>query len=250
MRVRRKPVAMPEREAELCERFAAAAREQGWDVFPEVAGWDLVLVFRGAPRERRHYEPRCDARPGDQLALEAKMRASVDALAQAHQRSRWQGPDFRGVLVPEASRDFRYLAGELRLHTFDLSFCGPWKRKRAPTQDRRLLSVSEAMRWDRDRRLWLPPIPLQGPGGQPSPRRLTRWRIAALRLCVLLRSRGWLTSEDFRREKISIATWRDRWIRADHAGPREGKLVRYLAVPDVALPDAGYEAERDALSAA
>lgn len=246
MRIRRKPLAMPEREAELCERFAAAARDQGWDVFPEVAGWDVVLVWN---RPAIYQGPA----PGDQLALEAKMRAGVDALAQAHQRSRWSGPDFRGVLVPDATRDFRHVARELRLHVFDLRHCGPWKpaeRKHRSwdrwERSRTKLEVQGDLRWNRDRRLWLPPVPLQGAGGAPSPRQLTRWRVGALRLCALLRSRGWITSEDFKREKINPSRWPAvGWLVGEG---KIGKLTRYVPGP-APLPDVGYEAERDALAA-
>lgn len=235
---------MPEREADLCERFAEAARGQGWSVFPEVGGWDLVLVWARASIYQGPQE-------GDQLGIEAKLRPGVEALAQTHQRSRWKGPDFRGVLVPEASRDFAYLAAQLRLHTFDLKHCGTWEPKKRPRYDRwqrsRVdIAVVDSMRWERDRRLWLPPVPLAGPGGQPCPRQLTRWRIGALKLCVLLRARGFLTTEDFKREKVDPSRWpRVGWLVADG---KIGRLTRYVAGP-APLPDVGYEVERDALAA-
>lgn len=246
MRIRRKPVEvepMPEREAELCEKFAEAAREQGWIVYPETAGWDLVLVWGREGTE--------GLATGDQLGIEAKLRPSVEVLAQAHGRGTWQGPDFRGVLVPDASPTFTYIASCLNLHTFDLRSCldfvpkhghdryGRWRRRRLG------LSVDQNRRWKPDRRLWLPPVPLAGAGGAPSPRQLSKWRVGALRLCLLLRSRGYLTAEDFRREKISPSRWPAcGWLVADG---KIGRLTRYIAGPKP-LPDVGYEVERDALA--
>lgn len=237
-RRRREP--MPAREAELCERFAAAARHQGWEPYPEVGGWDLVLVWRG--------EPTRFLRTGDQIGVEAKLRAGVEVLAQVLQRGRYQGPDFRAVLVPKASKDFRFLARELRVPIYDLRDCAI--RRRASWGDWPVIQPADGLRWEPKRRLWLPPVPLQAPGGQPAPRRLTSWRVAALRLCTLIRDRGFLTSADFTREKIAISTWRDRWIKPDYAAPREGRLLRYVPIPGRGLPDAGYEAERDALATA
>ena len=88
-------------EAELCAMFRSAAEADGWIVYPEVDGWDLVLVWSGdAPVP----EGGTGVKKGDQVAVEAKLRANVGAIQQAVTRStyRYRGqPDFRAVLAPK-----------------------------------------------------------------------------------------------------------------------------------------------------
>ncbi|MGD9676434.1 MAG: hypothetical protein AB7V19_07100, partial [Candidatus Bipolaricaulia bacterium] len=219
--------------------------DQGWTVFPETDGWDLVLVWR---RPSVFDGPQED----DQFGIEAKLRASVDVLAQTHLRGRRsRGPDFRGVLVPHASGPFDYLASQLKIHSFSLKHCGPWKETSRygttwsnPRVD---LHTVPRYRWDRRSRLWLPPVPLAGSGGSPSPRQLTKWRVGALKLCALIRARGYLTTEDFKEAKISPSRWPVQgWVVPDG---KIGRLTRYVIGPSP-LPDTGYEVERDALYAA
>lgn len=57
-------------EAELCTRFSDAAREDGWTVYPETSGWDLLLVDDD----------------GVQVGIDAKARASFEVLMQCLDR--------------------------------------------------------------------------------------------------------------------------------------------------------------------
>lgn len=235
------------KESELCARFRDAAEADGWTVYPEVGGWDLVLVWSGdAPVP----EGATAVQPGDQIAVEAKTRANVEALHQAATRSRYRrggSPDFRAVLVPKASRTFQDVAAMLRVGTFTLRHCGPWTYRNGWERERKIVAAPRH-RHDRDgKRLWLPPIVSDGPAGEPSPRALTPWRVKALRLVARAREQGHLTTEDFQALKISPTIWtQTRWIVPNG---RIGRRTRYTLNEDhPSFPSKGWEAELVQLS--
>jgi len=199
-------------EGELCDRFSIIARANGWQVFPEVGGWDLLLVGNKI-----------------QIGIEAKMRCNIRVLVQAMRRSlSYRYPDYRAVLVPKASSDLVYICKHLRILVFDLN-----------TRVIRLIS-----HYDLKSKypLVLPAVPLQSGGGRPAPRSLTTWRQNALRLCYLLRAQGYVTGKDFNALGLNRQNWIRRWV--DRSG-RVGRHARYVARPGAELPDSGYERERD-----
>lgn len=185
-------------EAELCEAFAAAARLQGWTVYPETCGWDLLLV----------------AADGLQVGVQAKLRGNVEVIAQAvapvafarlygsNSRNPGQGPDHVAALVPLATREFRDVCAECGVLVFAAweGYDHDERRRKvcidAPRPDEKYLRARRRVfpggRHD------LPEFVPDVPAGVPSPVRLTEWKVKAIRLCALLRSRGWLTSADFK----------------------------------------------------
>jgi len=82
-------------EAALCADFSVAAAAQGWTIYPETSGWDLLLV-----------------KGGTQIGVQAKLRPNLKVLAQAAQPLQWGrcGPDFLSVLVPDCEGEFRAVA--------------------------------------------------------------------------------------------------------------------------------------------
>lgn len=246
------------KEAELCALFRIAAEEDGWIVYPEVAGWDMVLVWSGeAP-----IPIGATAIPaGTQVGVEAKMRANVEVLAQVMDRLRFTArPDAAAILVPKAGSAFVNVAGSIGAGVYTLHHCGPytlprsggWERDRkivaAPVPSRRYVPQAASKRSP----LWLPPVVSQGAAGVPSPSPLTKWRVAALRVCNLLRSRGWVTAADFRAEGVNPQIWKERrWIRPAGKIVPEGAtraVTRYVVGDGSQLPDAGFEAEARALA--
>lgn len=199
-------------EGELCDRFSTIARANGWRVFPEVGGWDLLLVCNKT-----------------QIGIEAKMQCNIRVLVQAMRRSlSYRYPDYRAVLVPKASFDLIDLCRHLKILVFDLN-----------TRVIRVIS-----RYDLKSKypLVLPAVPLQSGGGRPAPRSLTTWRQNALRLCHLLRAQGYVTGKDFNALGLNRQNWIKKWVdRSGHVGGH----ARYVARSGVELPDAGYERERD-----
>jgi len=257
-------------EAELCALFAEAARQDGWTVYPEVNDWDLVLVWNnpdGRPKAALQRYGRSDlgfaVRQGDIIAIEAKSRATTAALMQAHKRQMppattartRKGPDFKAVLVPKAPKGFKYVAGEMELGVFTShnyeeqkpggrrwKWTDPW---RVPIEPAFQLRLTE--RWAG--KMWLPPVVPENDAGVPSPTSLTPWRVKALKICALLRTRGGVTSADFNEIGISITRWRNngRYSWLVDSGERDGNRYIYVLpdeLPDD-FPDIGWEAERD-----
>lgn len=232
-------------ESELCALFKKAAQLDGWAVYPEVSEWDLVLIWTGeAPIPMNATV----INPGDQVAVEAKMRANVQALRQAVTRStsrRGGSPDFRAVLAPKVGSDFQDVAAMLGIGTFDLKYCQPWNHGRFRSERERKTISAPRKRFERSGgRLWLPPVIPTGEGGMSSPSPLTKWRVQALKMMTHLRSVEFVTSTDFKQLGINMQIWREqRWIVQDG---RKGRYSRYRLNPDHPnLPDKGWEAERD-----
>ena len=226
-----------ERESELCEAFMKLARAGGWTPYPECAEWDVLLV--GAD--------------GTQIGVEAKLRCNVTVLAQICNRLRYgtRGPDYVAALVPSTSTDFRTVAHELRVGVFSLdsreNLVAGIRRSRAWSRsgDALLDELHDFKRAFKEREK-LPPIVVDRPAGMPSPSPLTDWRVRALKLCALLRSRGHVTRADFKALGIDPKRWidRGRWLEA---GAERGQYVGNFDAPD--FPDRGWEAERDAIAA-
>lgn len=236
----------PKTEAELCDALAVAARRDGWDVYPEVCGWDLLLVWNGTAKvERWEHAPAVE--PGYQIAVEAKLRGNCDVLEEAVSRASYHGPDEVAVFVPKAGRGFRELASRFGLRVLTLESCkgGDWGRIRASRYAERPRAYFPRAK---GKRLPLPAVPLQSSGGQPAPRTMSKWRVGALRICIALRARGYVTGADFRAQSISSGRWiAARWLTRDGS---DGRFARYIAGPRLTEtgPEVGYEAERDALA--
>jgi hypothetical protein len=232
-----------ERESDLCARFRTAAEADGWVVYPEVSGWDLVLVWPGVSPV-----PDGEVGPvsGDQVGVHAKLRANADVLWQALTAARdRRRPDYATVLVRVAGEAFRRVASELGLGVYTDRHCGPWSSRRCAVRPRKRV-VAPATRIRDGDRLWLPPVVSDAPAGVPSPSALTPWRVQALRLCGRLRERGYVTRRDFSELGISPTTWLadGRWLVRDGS---VGSLARYVAAPGRDLPDRGFKAELEAI---
>lgn len=209
-------------EGELCDHFTLVAKASGWQVFPEVRGWDLVL-FDGQR----------------QVGVEAKLKNNIAMIAQVMNRTRIARggkqyspfPDFRSVLVPKSSADLRDVCYYLNIVVF--------------TADTRLISLNPLFDLQTRIRLKLPSVPLQSGGGRPCPRTLSPWREKSLRLCIKLRRDGFVTGHDFKELGLHRQNWVRSWlIRSGTAG----KYARYVRRPGIQLPDMGYELERDLIA--
>ncbi len=240
-------------EAELCDAFAARARATGWEVYPEVSGWDLLLVWTGdapIPSPACAYDHMSVSfyskvyaitqdwdgtlKPGDQLGLQAKLHPNLQVLSQgiSDLEAKWKGPDFRGVLVPHTNPEFNLIASQLGLRVY-------------VENTERDVILPPLVRWRTGGKVWVPPVVPTWSGGLPGPRTLSKWRVGALRLCARLRAGSELSKDDFKAAGIEHRTWVSRgWV----TGSRVGKDYRYRLGRNTDLPDAGYEAERDLLA--
>ena len=234
-------------EAALCADFAATARERGWTVYPETAGWDLLLVDPGS---------------GAQLGVEAKLIGGLEVLGQIVNRLGWRyhcdedrGPDFAATLVGRPRAGFRDVVESLGVIVFDggqearARAQGGWGRRNhwhhlpAP----RYAVLGWTSHHFHDQRESLPDFPPDVRAGVPSPVTLTLWRQAAIRICGVLRRRGYLVREDFRRAHVDPKRWLLYYLdRAGEGPPPEGfgsrPAMRFVARPGAQLPDEDYPA--------
>lgn len=192
------------KEAEVCEKFKALMEDSGWVVYPETSDWDLVCV---GPR-------------GVQVGVEAKGRANIMVLYQALHGDRFPGckkigPDYHAVLVPKAVPEFKKLAHILGVIVFDYEDITKFGANSIDRFRLRLGWLSEEldnpMLWNHSKPLWTPPVVVEVPAGVQSPVKVTQWKVSAVRLCMLLRERGYITTRDFRDFGIRLTVyWRWR----------------------------------------
>lgn len=242
-----KPGTPKRSEAALCAEFRKSAEAAGFTVYPEVENWDLLLVvpdpvpeFRTDVNWSAKLVEWIRLRPGDQIGVQAKSRGDLKVL--------WQvagdfhgGPHYRVVLVDQASREFMEVAAHCGVPVV------------APDRWGQLAWHNIGFMWkfDSKKPLDLPPVVTDLPAGGSGPRQLTKWRVGALKMCKLIRARGYATTADFKAVGIDSRRWIGEWLRP--AGrcnlcPSKpcvicgGHRVRYLPHPRNPLPDVGWEA--------
>lgn len=224
---RRAAPASPLTERHLCDRLRAAAGRFGALAYPEVSGWDVLLVLES----------------GEQIGVQAKMRANIEVLAQAVRHAeRGPGPDMRAVLVSDFgardthAREFRAVCDAARLivwSALDMNDTPSGLRHFAST-------ITNAPRWQRSARLWLPPL-TDLPAGVPNPRSISRWRCNAAQLCTELRTGLTLTAAELTARDVgSLSTWtrgqRGWLVRVPGSSPARYGAADPNRLPDVKFP--------------
>ncbi|HVZ89605.1 MAG TPA: hypothetical protein VHG72_21770 [Polyangia bacterium] len=234
-----------ESEVNLCDRLRAWAEGLGFEVYPEVSGWDLVLVCEKPTELERHGTT---IQPGEQVGIHAKLRPSCEVLMQAAPGGDDdRGPRYPFVAVPRAGRGFKYIARRLGLGVIEADAAGKRLHWNSPERER-VIKISEDARPRRVDilQLKLPPVASRAiVAGAPSPRVLSEWRVKALRFLAFARSRSTFRCSDLVGFGLS-KTWLDRW--GDPVDwtteTRRGKTVRVrtykLTEKPENLPDWGY----------
>jgi hypothetical protein len=201
------------KEVDLCAAFIAAI-PRGWQAYAETCGWDILLVRLA---------------DGYQVGVQAKLKLNARVLIQAAE-GYWDGgvgPDFRAVLVPaDCNDELASLGAHCGITVVRFRLKNPdWGR--APQIHPQLPEESAHYHLDREwheqcptKRHTLPEYVPDVQAGAPAPLRLTRWKIAAMKLAVLLAETGHLTREDFKRVGMDIRRWIDggAWLRPGPAG--------------------------------
>jgi hypothetical protein len=173
-------------EAELCQLFIEHARVAGYAVHCEVSGWDVLLVDRAT---------------GEQVGVQAKLRPSVDVLMQAMGSLDLDGPDIHVVLVPTATVAFEYIARELNLVPIE----GAYLKSALSLIE----SLQRAPHWKHRERVWVPEVEVIHPAGVPAPKTITPWKLSAVKLCLLARRNGYVTSAEMKALKLDRKWWFD-----------------------------------------
>lgn len=229
--MKRKAAAAYATESHLCDVFVEQLRKRAPEVavHPEVDSWDLLLVVPAATAARWW---RCAVEGADvRVAIEAKLRPGIPLLAQALHRLRRYArrPDGAALLVPLRTLPLEEVAFALGFAVWspgrDYLFAPPWL--------------------EGDSRPRIEPPEFEVPhlrAGAPAPRPLTQWRERAIRLCLRLRERGFVTSADFRELGISPRWWTGPGGVLVRDGEDEKRRRRFVARAGAELPDAGWEA--------
>jgi hypothetical protein len=186
-------------EAALCATFIAwATAGDRARCFAEWDGWDILVVLPG----------------GLQLGIEAKLRLNAEVIAQAAP-TRWDfeldgvGPDFRGVLVPEASRVMAGLAQRAGLVVFQPSgwrpggFCPDLLDYLIPPGH----YGDSWVDWNPRQRLELPPVATDAIAGSPCPVTLTHWKLGALAVLAEIEVKGAITTKRMRELGVNPSRW-------------------------------------------
>lgn len=236
-------------EAEMLDAFLVQAKAAGWEVYPETSGFDALLV---APDDVA--EPFV---PGDQIAVEAKLRPSVKLLAQVMppaELSERPAADFYVVVVPHrrgSLRDLIDVAHRLGVAVIaDNPQHGDYYRAAFASPGARPFGGAQLILWQRYPRigpqLWTPGAPVDTPAGVPSPSSVTPWKWAAVKLCLELDGLR-ITTEHFDRRGVSFPRWlREGWVRqVDILGRRHV----YEITDDPGRPDRRWPEVVEALRA-
>lgn len=203
-------------EAELCEAFTAWAKARGYIVYPETAGWDMLLVD-------------ADDR---QTGIQAKMDLNLKVIAQTLGEGLYRescGPDHRVVLVP-----FMREGVEPILARCGIGLFVPRSAKYTMDETKYGLKwnfdpyygTSPLFDWNPSKRCELPDFVPDVPAGVPSPRTLSPWKVGAMRVLAILEVQGYVTRDDVRTCQNDPRRWcasdgwlaqlgNGRWGRAD-----------------------------------
>jgi hypothetical protein len=230
--------------------FIAAATLAGFTARPESCGHDLILQAPAAAENRHPHGDGLEG--GDIIAIEGKLRPCLEVLHQALPPFRsfrvgWnsgeelRSADFYAVLIPGTpSQKFRELAHALGI----VVLCWP------PPKARRWRPAGVSAwsdywheRWSDEYRCYgrpldLPPVVVQA-AGEPAPRRVTPWKLDAVRIC-LRHATGQLRAKDFGNTTVRPRTFVDRgWMRVVGRDGRAAiyELVEHPTRPDVVYPE-------------
>lgn len=206
-----------ESEVALCAKFIARIGAD-WTAYPETGGWDILLV-RNAD--------------GFQIGIQAKLKLNVAVITQAIEdgwsyRATRPGPDCRAVLVPYSdAAGFGRIAGYIGLTIIRVSSDG-YGQAFSPGLPRINRDFGED--WFEcapAQRHKLPEYVPDVAAGASAPLRLTTWKIAAIKVSVMLDKRGFVTRHDFKMLGIDYRRWiavEYGWLKVSHgryvAGPR------------------------------
>lgn len=228
-------------EAELVQEFLRRLERDGgkrWTVYPETADWDLLLVHE----------------TGMQLGIEAKLSFNAKVIDQAldgaHAAwSRFDGPDFRAVLVPSEGRQL-HLGNICRAIGIGVIALRPEEPGRG-YHGLMLPAEYDHGSWV----CWHPsvrcPVPDYVPdvaAGVAAPVKLTQWKIKAIKLLIILDRRGFVTRADMKALQISPTRWTDAYCGYLTRG--DGGYVRCSATPDLRAQHPTNYAEIEADAAA
>jgi hypothetical protein len=212
-------------ENDLCNTFIEYAKNNGYKIYCETSGFDILVV-----------------KDDFQIGIQAKMRGNIEVLAQIVD---WPqdsiGPNIRAVLIPHSTPEFKRICVALGIYIIEATrkrsrfFNLPevWIKEIQP-----LPNQYDALYLRQMKRCWVPDINIEVPAGVKSPKLITPWKIKAVKLCMLLDEKGYLTSQDFKNVRVNMTLWKKKWLT--DSKQKEGKLTKYIKKVGAKLPDETY----------
>lgn len=203
-------------ERDLCAAFIAAIGDE-WTAYPETEGWDILLVRN---------------EDGFQIGVEAKLRLNAEVLNQA--RETWhswgtadRGPDCRAVLVPSGkSGGLSEIAAHLgitviRCDSPETNSSVIYSQRFRPSLPKISKDHWADEGWhERPHTLrhTLPDYVPDVAAGASGPTKLTRWKVSAIKIAIILEKRGYVVRADFKHVGIDYRRWFDGWLSASGGG--------------------------------
>lgn len=220
-------------ENELCNIFIVYAKNNNWKVFPETSNFDILIVKNNF-----------------QIGIQAKLIPNIEVLDQAiagrqsdNINIKWANPSphIRAVLVPHASREFKNIANALGVFVIE----GMKQIRDIMAGQKYWIKEISGLDGYSKKHLtypaklcWTPEVEIDTPAGVKSPKIITQWKIKAVKLCLLLEAKGYLTIKDFKEAKVSSTLWiKKRWLI--DSGDKEGGLKKYIRT-NIILPHEKY----------
>jgi hypothetical protein len=208
-------------EAALCQQFISKLPE-GWTAYPETAGFDILLI-RNAD--------------GAQVGIEAKLTLNAKVVLQSlgyEDYYSFDGPDFRATLVPSgtAGGELKQIARRLGIVTIEVMSDEVHGASMTAIYGGRVYLKSQPQPFFSPdlpaivspwgdvwldhcppRRCKLPEYVPDVGAGHSAPIQLSDWKIRAIKICVILERRGYVTMEDFKHLQINRQRWIEmRWL--------------------------------------
>lgn len=197
-------------EAALCADFIEKVKKQPWrkDVgtwvcYAETGGWDILMARK---------------EDGCQIGIEAKLDLNITVVNQAlhgiNDPYLREGPDFRAILVPteRINQDFVPICGAIGITVMWI----PFDSKDYYVFHPHPPSIDGISNYYNE---WHPLLPMKRHvlpeyvpdviAGASAPMQLSPWKIAALKLCVLLEE-GPINRADLKALNLSPTRWTDR----------------------------------------
>lgn len=211
-------------EVDLCSRFIAGL-DKGWTSYAETAGWDILLVRND---------------DGFQVGIEAKLKLNLQVVNQAIEDSIYwvdhAGPDCRAVLVPDTEGGFERIAAYIGITIirvrppYERGVSGPVFTPYLP-KTKETWNRPEWHEWCPTKRHELPEYVPDVPAGASAPLQLTSWKIAAMKIAIILERRGYVTRSDFKTIGIDHRRWLTPtgWLRAEDGRYFSGQMPDFKA---------------------
>jgi hypothetical protein len=210
----------------MCQQFISEIGDD-WIAYPETAGFDILLIRKS---------------DGYQIGIEAKLKFNINVLCQILEDG-WScdvGPDYRAILVPGyGTTTLKPITDYIGITVIrickELNYLS-YRQRFTPD----LPTIKSGIGWHGgDWYDWCPTerckLPEYVPdvaAGVSSPIQLTKWKIGAIKIAIILEERGWVARPDFKHVGIDYRRWIAResgWLKPGEIGWVADRLPDFKA---------------------